>query len=112
LICLAIANVSRPDRNVLFAKHSSQFLVQQDLPLERLVILVFSATEDDHAELGIGSDSSEKFLVRTSVKVRQLIEVDRGWSVIFPQRLDKGLASNRWIREDSALRRRRYQESR
>jgi hypothetical protein len=84
LICLTIANVSRPDRNVLFAKHSSQLLVQQDLPLERLIVLVFSTTEDDHAELGIGSDTSEELLVRTSVKVRQLIEVDRGWSVIFP----------------------------
>jgi hypothetical protein len=84
LICLAVADVSRPDRNVLFAKDPSQLLVQQDLPLERLVVLVFSATEDDHTELGIGSDSSEKLLVRTSVKVRQLIEVDRGGSVIFP----------------------------
>jgi hypothetical protein len=84
LICLTIANVSRPDRNILLAKHSSQFLVQQDLSLERLVVLVFSATEDDHAELGIGSDASEKLLVRASVKVRQLIEVDRGGSVIFP----------------------------
>lgn len=84
LICLAVADVSRPDRNVLFAKDPSQLLVQQDLPLERLVVLVFSTTEDDHAELGIGSDSSEELLVRTSVKVRQLIEVDRGGSVIFP----------------------------
>jgi hypothetical protein len=84
LVCLTIANVPRPDRNVLFAKHSSQLLVQQDLPLERLIVLVFSTTEDDHAELGIGSDTSEELLVRTSVKVRQLIEVDRGWSVIFP----------------------------
>jgi hypothetical protein len=95
LISLAIENVASPDGNVLLAKHSTQFLVQQDFPLECLVVLVFSTAEDDDPELGIGSDPSEKLFVGTFVKVWQLIEVDRGWSIVFPQRLHKGLASGR-----------------
>jgi hypothetical protein len=49
LIGLPFSDITAPDGDILFPKRPPKFLVQQHLPLESCIILMFPATENDHA---------------------------------------------------------------
>lgn len=77
LVPFSRPHIRCPDHYILLLECSDQFRVAQYISLELLIVLVFSAHNDHHANLALFSDIQHEFAVRSNIEIRQRIRACR-----------------------------------